>query len=91
MLACRQQWEKVGQVCGAAGAGEMQTGGKSINGQQYDHVIDVDISDGAAPLKLGVNRNDNPYQVADRYISYSMRRNYMHTHRDGSVCCTHGK
>lgn len=61
------QWEKVGQVCGAVGAGEMQTGTTSINGKQYDQVIDVDISDGAPPLKLGVNRSDNPYDVADRH------------------------
>lgn len=45
----------------------MQTGTASINGRQYDQVIDVDISDGAPPLKLGVNRSDNPYEVADRH------------------------
>ena len=49
----------------------MQTGTASINGQQYDQVIDVDISDGAPPLKLGVNCSDNPYDVADRYASLS--------------------
>ena len=49
----------------------MQTRTASIDGRQYDQVIDVDISDGAPPLKLGVNRSDNPYEVADRHASTS--------------------
>ena len=57
----------MGQVCGGTDAGEMQTGTTTLNGRQYDQVIDVDIADGAPPLKLGVNRNDNPYEVADRH------------------------
>jgi len=70
----RGKWEKVGQVCGGEEAGDMQMGTSSVNGKQYDHVIDVDIADGQPPLKLGVNRDDNPYDVADRQALFVSRR-----------------
>lgn len=31
-------------------------------------VFDVDVQEGAAPLKLALNRGDNPYLVADRFL-----------------------
>lgn len=52
----------------------MQMGTSSLNGKQYDHVIDVDIADGAPPLKMGFNRDDNPYNVADRSNPKALRR-----------------
>lgn len=31
-------------------------------------VFDVDVQEGAAPLKLALNRGDNPYLVVDRFL-----------------------
>ncbi|KAK9806981.1 hypothetical protein WJX72_009418 [[Myrmecia] bisecta] len=68
--AARGQWEKVGEVMGGPGEGSdtMAVGSKWHNGQQYDFVFDVDIEDGTPPKKLAVNRGDNPYDAADRFI-----------------------
>ena len=65
-MLCSQNWEKIGQVTG--GGGDVQAGRSDLNGQSYDHVINVDIDDNREPLKLGINNDDNPYDVADRYI-----------------------
>jgi len=37
--------------------------------QTWDYVFDVDWEDGAAPKKLALNRGDNPYDVADRFLA----------------------
>lgn len=50
----------------SGGDDNMAVGNKYYAGQEYDFVFDVDIHEGAAPLKLPVNRSDNPYIVADR-------------------------
>lgn len=31
-------------------------------------MFDVDVEDGALPRKLAINRGDNPYDVADRFL-----------------------
>ena len=62
---CSENWEKIGQVTGGEG-GDLQAGRSDLDGQSYDHVINVDIDDNRPPLKLGINQNDNPYDVADR-------------------------
>ena len=31
-------------------------------------VFDVDVAEGQPPLKLALNRGDNPYLVADRFL-----------------------
>lgn len=36
--------------------------------QVFDFVFDVDVEDGAPPRKLVLNRGDNPYDVADRFL-----------------------
>lgn len=69
LLVGRGQWERVGQVVGGPESGDMQVGTSSVNGQQYDHVISVEVDDRGQPLRLGVNRGDNPYTVADRSVS----------------------
>lgn len=37
-------------------------------GQEWDFVFDVDISDNAPPLQLPCNADENPYIVADRFL-----------------------
>eukprot|EP00116_Pleurobrachia_bachei_P011639 sb/3471901/ len=43
-----------------------------LNGVKYDHVIDVDVEDGKPALKLGVNKEDDPWVVAQNFISTHM-------------------
>ena len=66
ILRCRGQWEKIGAVVGGPSDDTVATGSKYFEGQQYDFVFDVDVTEGAPPLKLPVNRDDNPYTVADK-------------------------
>jgi hypothetical protein len=37
--------------------------------QMWDYVFDVDAEDGAPPKKLALNRGENPYAVADRFLA----------------------
>uniref|UniRef100_A0A7S1T7Z2 PFU domain-containing protein n=1 Tax=Tetraselmis chuii TaxID=63592 RepID=A0A7S1T7Z2_9CHLO len=46
----------------------MAVGSKIHNGQEWDYVFDVDVADGMPPLKLALNRGDNPYKVADDFL-----------------------
>lgn len=48
---------------GAAPAGKQRIGNK-----EYDYVFDVQLNEGAAPLKLGYNAGDNPYMAAQEFI-----------------------
>ncbi|CDO96005.1 unnamed protein product [Kluyveromyces dobzhanskii CBS 2104] len=57
-------WKKVGDVVSSAGSDNKV----EYEGISYDFVFDVDIEDGCPPLKLPVNANDNPYDVADKFI-----------------------
>lgn len=38
------------------------------NGKSYDFVFDVDIEDGAPPLKLPYNLSENPYEAAMKFL-----------------------
>lgn len=60
-------WMKIGDVVGAAGNGDSTK--TEFNGQTYDYVFDVDIEDGAPPLKLPFNVTDNVYTVADKFLA----------------------
>lgn len=60
------EWVKIGDVVGSAGG---STEKKEFNGQQYDYVFDVDIEDGAPPLKLPFNRTENVYTAAERFLA----------------------
>lgn len=62
-----RQWVNVGVVVDSAGG----SGGRKItyNGKDYDYVFDVDIKDGAPPLKLPYNATQNPYEVARKFIA----------------------
>jgi phospholipase A-2-activating protein len=62
------KWECVGDVMGAAG-GTQETSGKSLHeGIEYDFVFNVDIEDGAPPLKLPFNKTDDPWLAAQKFI-----------------------
>ncbi len=62
----RGEWEKIGTVVGAPGDDTVAAGNQFHEGQQYDFVFDVDVADGVPPLKLPVNKGDNPYIAADK-------------------------
>jgi len=57
------KWERIGEVVGAS-----NTLKKSYLGLEYDFVFDVDVAEGAPPLKLPLNVGDNPYAVAEKFI-----------------------
>ncbi|EIN07144.1 phospholipase A-2-activating protein [Punctularia strigosozonata HHB-11173 SS5] len=57
-------WQKIGDVVDAVGSGRKQL----YQGREYDYVFDVDIKDGAPPLKLPYNANENPFAVAQRFL-----------------------
>lgn len=61
----QQQWICVGTVVDAVGSS-----GKKVEylGQSYDYVFDVDIEDGAPPLKLPYNLSQNPYEAATKFL-----------------------
>lgn len=61
-------WECLGDVMGASG-GSKETSGKLLHeGKEYDFVFNVDIEDGAPPLKLPFNKTEDPWQAAQKFI-----------------------
>jgi len=58
------QWVNVGTVVDAAGSQAKQ----EYMGKQYDYVFDVDITEGAPPLKLPYNVSQNPWEAARKFI-----------------------
>ncbi|KAJ2381415.1 hypothetical protein GGI23_007590, partial [Coemansia sp. RSA 2559] len=81
------KWIQVGQVSDAAGKTEK----KKLDGKEYDYVFDVDIMEGAPPLKLPYNVTENPYTAAQRFLEkneLSMEHldtvaNFITTNADG--------
>lgn len=53
-------------MTGGPGGDTVAAGTQFHAGQQYDFVFDVDVADGVPPLKLPVNKGDNPYDAADK-------------------------
>lgn len=53
-------------MVGGPGDDTVAAGSQFHEGQQYDFVFDVDVADGVPPLKLPVNKGDNPYTAADK-------------------------
>ena len=51
-------WQKIGDVVDAVGSGRKQL----YEGREYDYVFDVDVQEGAPPLKL-------PYNVSGTWTS----------------------
>ncbi|KAI3404085.2 DOA1 [Candida oxycetoniae] len=60
------QWHKIGDVVGGASNSSSK---KILDGREYDYVFDVDIKDGEPPLKLPFNLNENPYNVATKFLA----------------------
>lgn len=62
-------WECIGEVMagprGQAGAARQP---KEHNGRTWDYVFDIDVKDGAPPLKLPYNVGEDPYEAADRFM-----------------------
>jgi phospholipase A-2-activating protein len=54
-------WQKIGEVVDAVGSGRKQL----YEGKEYDYVFDVDIKDGAPPLKLPYNANGTRIVLSD--------------------------
>ena len=59
-----QTWTKIGDVVNAVSQSQKQT----FDGIEYDYVFDVDIQEGAPPLKLPYNVSQNPYEAAQRFL-----------------------
>ena len=78
------QWERLGEVVAnpndapsAGGPSSVVAPDKMFDGKHYDYVFDVDVQDGAPPLKLPYNKNENPYEAADRFIlAHSLPQSY---------------
>ncbi|KAF9227767.1 PFU-domain-containing protein [Gyrodon lividus] len=67
-------WQKIGEVVDAVGSGRKQL----YNGKEYDYVFDVDIREGAPPLKLPYNVSENPYVAAQRFLQQNdISMNYL--------------
>ncbi|KAK8864675.1 hypothetical protein IAR55_001927 [Kwoniella newhampshirensis] len=58
-------WQQIGQVVDAIGSGRKQL----YEGQEYDFVFDVDVSEGMPPLKLPYNVAENPWIAAQRFLN----------------------
>ncbi|KAJ8096502.1 WD40-repeat-containing domain protein [Lipomyces tetrasporus] len=59
-----EKWAKIGEVVSGVGSQQKQI----YEGQEYDYVFDVDIQEGAPPLKLPYNATENPYMAAQRFL-----------------------
>jgi phospholipase A-2-activating protein len=66
--AAKFEWQKIGDVVGAANSNNDPSQKKEFEGKLYDFVFTVDIEDGAPPLRLPYNLDENPWQVAQEFI-----------------------
>jgi phospholipase A-2-activating protein len=64
------RWIMVGTVVDgpSGGGGGGGASGGMVNGVAYDFVFDVDLEDGSSMRKLGVNRGEDPYFAAHRFL-----------------------
>ncbi|KAM0683995.1 hypothetical protein MDAP_000733 [Mitosporidium daphniae] len=58
------QWHLIGEVTSTASSSPPST-----NTSQYDYEFSVDVHEDAPPLKLQMNRDDNPHQVASKFLA----------------------
>jgi phospholipase A-2-activating protein len=59
-----ESWTKIGDVVQAVPEPQK----KIYEGVEYDYVFDVDIQEGAPPLKLPYNVTQNPYEAAQKFL-----------------------
>ncbi|KAM8717735.1 hypothetical protein ACLKA7_004439 [Drosophila subpalustris] len=62
------KWSLVGDVTGATGGTQSNSGKKLHEGKEYDFVFNVDISDTEPPIKLPYNHGEDPWQAAQSFI-----------------------
>ena len=64
-----QAWVEVGAVMGKKGGGGGGGGGRQVlDGKEFDNITEVYISD-TQSVRLGINRDDDPLDVADRFCA----------------------
>ena len=63
-----QAWVEVGAVMGKKGGGGGGGGKQMLDGKEYDNITEVYISE-TQSVRLGVNRDDDPLEVADRFCA----------------------
>ena len=68
-------WQQIGQVVDAIGSGRKQL----FEGQEYDYVFDVDVSEGMPPLKL-------PYNVTGEALSLCFIISLLMKRRESMAC-----
>ncbi|XP_050425163.1 phospholipase A-2-activating protein [Adelges cooleyi] len=69
------KWDKVGDVLSAS-----EPNKNMYNGKEYDFVWNVDIEDGAPPLKLPYNKEEDPWVVAQAFIhKHDLPQSYLET------------
>uniref|UniRef100_A0A1B0ESQ1 Phospholipase a2-activating protein n=1 Tax=Lutzomyia longipalpis TaxID=7200 RepID=A0A1B0ESQ1_LUTLO len=61
-------WQLVGDVTGASGGTNASSGKTLYQGKEYDFVFNVDVEDGAPPIKLPYNRGQDPWYAAQEFI-----------------------
>ena len=62
--AAESTWIEIGEVTDAIGSNRKQV----YQGKEYDYVFDVDVREGAPPLKLPFNNSEDPYHAAQKFI-----------------------
>lgn len=58
------KWNKIGEVVSGGTSDQKQ----EFDGKTWDFVFDVDVQEGAPPLKLPYNASENPYVAAQRFL-----------------------
>eukprot|EP01025_Chloroclados_australasicus_P028368 TRINITY_DN2813_c1_g1_i1.p1 TRINITY_DN2813_c1_g1~~TRINITY_DN2813_c1_g1_i1.p1 ORF type:complete len:801 (-),score=103.55 TRINITY_DN2813_c1_g1_i1:283-2685(-) len=61
------EWQRIGTVVSGP-ENNVNVPRKWHKGREWDFVFDVDVEDGAPMLKLAVNRGDDVYDAADRFM-----------------------
>lgn len=59
------KWVKIGTVVGGSGNDTKKT----YQGKEWDYIFDIDVQEGAPPLKLPYNVSENPFTAAARFLA----------------------
>lgn len=62
------QWVCLGEITGASGGNQENSGKTLFEGKEYDFVFSVDIKEGSPPIKLPYNLGEDPWIVAQKFI-----------------------
>lgn len=61
------EWQKVGDVVGGESSGSKEKDAM-FEGEKYDYVFDVNLSEGQPMLKLPYNLTEDPYMAAHKFL-----------------------